>query len=661
MAEGPSSPLVHTLVIQEADVALEEAEGCQPPPTAVRHHELNLYRACAREFHETGSVASSREGSEARHGAVRMAFILVVIVFCASLASGVTPLAILSVVLTQEIDSLATKLALQVTEEVVVQLMALTQPAPALCNTAHLQFQFGLLSSHLEGGLESPEDQALYTFLYANLGTVAGKGIPYFYVGTEYGADFTYELEDTGGFILFNRTSPFMLAAYPGGPVPPPGAFGIPDDMVWQSPGPGRINVTRGLLDSTTPYDPRARPWYVQAKAGGPDYKGWTAPYVFYDGVTLGLTAVRCLRNISGAFIGVVGSDITLGGLMSYLNSDAMRLSPNMRHTVIEASDLLIASSVPGIILMQSVNGSDVRLKASDPQQPNELREVVQALRASNGFADGRITTLGPWYVYATQLQDEYNMDWTYIMYAPTHDFLGHAMSTTAISIGVCVGVIVGTMLVALGAAWDLSSRLRLLAVDMRRATSLALDAIRTREDSSRVYEIQAISVEFCKLVNALRSFQKYLPQSQVDFLLSSNLEASLAALRQQITVMFLDLANFTTLVETLSEVAVLQFYGDIMTLLTHKVLKAEGTLDKYIGDAVMAFWNMPRRVAHHEQRAVEAALACRKPCQACTTDFFFLLRTALYGLPSRVGMSISGSGSTPVIARWATSGHWIG
>lgn len=42
--------------------------------------------------------------------------------------------------------------------------------------------------------------------------------IPYFYVGTEYGADFTYELEDTGGFILFNRTSPFMLAAYPGGP-----------------------------------------------------------------------------------------------------------------------------------------------------------------------------------------------------------------------------------------------------------------------------------------------------------------------------------------------------------------------------------------------------------------------------------------------------------
>eukprot|EP00667_Euglena_gracilis_P001692 EG_transcript_1692 len=619
-----SSPVActHTVVIQAAEVCLEEddeeaeeADALKPSPTALRPHELNTYRACAREFHETGRVQSNREGRETRRGAVHMAFILVVIVFCASLATGVTPLALLSLGLTDVIDDLAVKLALRVTDLVVVELHALTQPALDMCNTVRLNFRCGLLSSHLEGGLEAPEVQGVFSLLYAKCEEVAGEGIAYVYVGTEYGAFLGYHLLDDGSLVLTNRSSPFMLATTPGGPVPPGGKFGLPDLEEWRCPGPGQINATGGPVETATPFDPRARPWYVQAKAGGADYRGWTAPYVFYDGVTIGMAAVRSLRNASGAFVGVVGTDITLDRLTMYLNSDAMRLSPNMRHTVMEKSGLLIASSVPGTILVHSANGSYTRVSVLDPQQPPELRGVVQALQNPNGSlanTQGKITTLGAWYVYAAPLQDDFNIDWLYVMYVPTNDFLGQATSTTTISIGICVGVIVGTMLLALVAAWDLSARLRLLAVDMRRATSLALDSIRTQEDGSRVYEIQAISIEFCKLVNALRSFQKYLPQAQVDFLLSSNLEANLAALRQEITVMFLDLANFSTLMEALSDVAVIQFYGDIMTLLTHKVLDAHGTLDKYIGDAVMAFWNMPRRVEHHEQRAVEAALACR-------------------------------------------------
>eukprot|EP00667_Euglena_gracilis_P004852 EG_transcript_4878 len=614
MAEETSFPLI--LVLDGAGSQEGDSEPClKPLPTNVRSHELNVYRACAREFHETGIVLSSRDGRAARRGTVHMAFLLVAIVFCSALATGVTPLALLSLGLTNDIDGLAVRLALQVTDRVVLQLTTLTQPAPLLCDILHLDFRFGLLSSHLEGGLESPQDQAVFTCLYANLGTVVGQGILNMYIGTEYGADLTYQLEADGSFTLYNRTSPFMLAAYPAGPVPPRGTFGILDYTGWRSPGPGRINATGGPVDVVPGYEPRIRPWYIQAKAGGRDYKGWTDPYLFFDGQTLGITAVRSLLNASGAFVGVAGSDITLGGITTYLNSNVMRLSPNMRHTVMERSGLLIASNVPGTVLARLVNGSYLRLSAVDPQQPPELREVVLMLQTSTGFAastQGTIHTYGPWYVFATPFQDEYNMDWVYVMYAPTNDFLGQARSTTTISIGICMGVIVGTMLLSLAAAWGLSARLRLLAVDMRRATSLALDDIRTREDGSRIREVQAICVEFGKLVNALRSFQKYLPQSQVDFLLSSNLEANPAAVPQQITIMFLDLANFTTLMEVLSDTAVLQFYGDIMTLLTHNVLQAQGTLDKYIGDAVMAFWNMPRRVDRHEQRAVDAALACR-------------------------------------------------
>eukprot|EP00668_Euglena_longa_P022328 GGOE01027797.1.p1 GENE.GGOE01027797.1~~GGOE01027797.1.p1 ORF type:complete len:799 (-),score=184.74 GGOE01027797.1:929-3301(-) len=586
----------------------DQSDDSEVVLSEVQQHDLNVYRACAQEFHELGTVKSSCHGFNQSRFSVHITLILAAIVFCASVATGVTPLTILSMRLSNEIDDLAMKLAGQVTDAVKGQLQQLTQPCRELCDEVHRMFQYGLLSPHLEGGLESGEVQALYTFLYQSLGTVVGENIPYLYIGTEYSAYFMYELQGEQ-FLLWNRTLPTLLAATPGGSiVDKSGVAGIEE---WASLGPGKINAVNGRVGKYFSYDPRTRPWYTMAKAGSSDSKGWAEPYIYLTGA-LGTTAFRALHNSTGHFFGAVGSDITLQGLVDYLNSDAMRQSPNMRHTVIESSGLIIGSSVPGAIVMhKSATGDNVRLSVLDAQQPEELRAVVQALQPAVD-TQGKLITLEGKYVFATPLRDEYNMSWTYIMYVPTNDFLGHAISTTNLCIGICVGVMMATTLVALFAAWDLSAHLRLLALDMQRATSLTLESIRTSENGSRVREIQAISIEFCKLVNALRSFQKYLPQAQVGFLLSSNLEANLAAIHQQITVMFLDVENFTGLVESLSDMAVIQFYGDIMTLLTRKVLASEGTLDKYIGDAIMAFWNMPRCVARHEQRAVEAALACR-------------------------------------------------
>jgi adenylate cyclase len=73
-----------------------------------------------------------------------------------------------------------------------------------------------------------------------------------------------------------------------------------------------------------------------------------------------------------------------------------------------------------------------------------------------------------------------------------------------------------------------------------------------------------------------------------------------------------MSLSDRLSTVENLSDSEMLRFYGDIMTILTQRITDEQGILDKYIGDAVMAFWNMPRAVADHETKAVRAALACR-------------------------------------------------
>jgi len=232
--------------------------------------------------------------------------------------------------------------------------------------------------------------------------------------------------------------------------------------------------------------------------------------------------------------------------------------------------------------------------------------------RGYNLTTNGSVLNLEGTYYYATVMQDSYNLQWLYIMYVPVNDFLGPADSATTVAIGLCVGFVALIMLMALFAVWRFGLQLRRLTEDMRRATALQLDDVRSSREGSFVSEIRDICVEFDKLITALKSLQKYLPQDQVGFLLSSNLEATIACMEQEITIFFLDIVNFTSTVESLSDSDMLRFYGDIMTILTQRITDEQGILDKYIGDAVMAFWNMPRAVADHETKAVKAALACR-------------------------------------------------
>jgi adenylate cyclase len=76
---------------------------------------------------------------------------------------------------------------------------------------------------------------------------------------------------------------------------------------------------------------------------------------------------------------------------------------------------------------------------------------------------------------------------------------------------------------------------------------------------------------------------------------------------------MFCDIRSFTTLSEGLSAVELTSFLNEYLTPMTEAVLLEMGTVDKYMGDAIMAFWNAPLDDSDHAAHAVRAALAMRK------------------------------------------------
>ncbi|HEY5801725.1 MAG TPA: adenylate/guanylate cyclase domain-containing protein [Burkholderiaceae bacterium] len=132
------------------------------------------------------------------------------------------------------------------------------------------------------------------------------------------------------------------------------------------------------------------------------------------------------------------------------------------------------------------------------------------------------------------------------------------------------------------------------------------------------------------------RMFSQYVPPAVVDRLIA---QPELLALRgdvRELTLMFTDLANFTAMSEQLSAertVDVLTEYFDSMTPIIHK---HGGTIDKFIGDAVMAFWGAPLDDARHAEHAVLAAIEMAQEMDALGQ------RLAARGLPlisMRIGL----------------------
>lgn len=116
-------------------------------------------------------------------------------------------------------------------------------------------------------------------------------------------------------------------------------------------------------------------------------------------------------------------------------------------------------------------------------------------------------------------------------------------------------------------------------------------------------------SVEQAK--TAMRAMRKYVPVDLVRELYQSNREPALGGRLEDLSILFTDVRGFTSLAETLEPDRLARLLGHYFSAMTAGVHDAHGTVDKYIGDAVMAIWNAPRPCADHPVAACRAALAC--------------------------------------------------
>lgn len=131
-------------------------------------------------------------------------------------------------------------------------------------------------------------------------------------------------------------------------------------------------------------------------------------------------------------------------------------------------------------------------------------------------------------------------------------------------------------------------------------------------------------------------AFAHYLAPEVIHSLTKTPDKLKLGGENKEITLFFSDIRSFTSISEHLSPSQLVDYLNRYLTPMANVVQQTQGTVDKYIGDALMAFWNAPVDVKEHPKRACQAALGMMNELQKLNVEF------EAEGLPSmKIGIGI--------------------
>jgi adenylate cyclase len=233
------------------------------------------------------------------------------------------------------------------------------------------------------------------------------------------------------------------------------------------------------------------------------------------------------------------------------------------------------------------------------------------------GMALGDIHGTMSWNYRATLDQGDYFITftplgfkgWLIATVIPASDFLAEVERNTR-RVAWMVGFL--TLVLAAGAVWfariAIARPLRRVTAELSHIENFELHRLQRRH--SFFAEIDRLSDALMRMASGLSSFQKYVPTELVRRLLKQGIEAKPGGAHQPVTVMFTDLAGFTALSERLGD-AVVPVLADYLSRMSPIIAEGRGTIDKFIGDAIMALWGAPERNEAHALDACRTALAC--------------------------------------------------
>jgi adenylate cyclase len=294
------------------------------------------------------------------------------------------------------------------------------------------------------------------------------------------------------------------------------------------------------------------------------------------------------------------------------------------------------------------VSVSDVLDPAKEEQVRAKVnKQIVFVGTSAAGLLDNRVTSLGeevPGVAIHAQAVEQIlaqdflrRPDWAGGLEIFVALFLGLLISVLLYSLGPQSSFLIGGALTAsiVAALWFAFTQAGLLLDPLYPAASglgvhLAVSGVLyIASDRERRFVRQA--------------FGQYLAPELLARLENSPESLKLGGEAREITIMFMDVRGFTPLSQRLSPPQLIEFLNGLFSPLTEAIQEEQGTIDKYIGDSIMAFWNAPLDIPGHPARACRAGLKMLEAARTLvSTDAFGFRARGLSDLEVKIGIGIN-------------------
>jgi adenylate cyclase len=287
-----------------------------------------------------------------------------------------------------------------------------------------------------------------------------------------------------------------------------------------------------------------------------------------------------------------------------------------------------LAVGKTGAAFILSRDGTTVAAPDADADEVNMQRSdqpllpVAQGALKQAGSMDDvdkktgrRLRFVAAGNAYAVNLTPLAFPGWTLATVIPEAEFLGPIETTIRrLLIGLAILILAAGLFSAWLARRVIARPLITVVDELRHVERFELD--RVRRHPSRLAEIENLSSAIADMAGGLAAFRKYIPADLVKMLVREGIEPRPGGSTRNLTVLFADIAGFTGLSERLGD-RVIPLLSGYLDTMSREVSAHGGTIDKFIGDAVMAFWGAPAANAQHAFDACRAALACQAALRA--------------------------------------------
>ena len=362
---------------------------------------------------------------------------------------------------------------------------------------------------------------------------------------------------------------------------------------------------TEKNLNNPVVYDPRLRPWYQTAvKAGKPV---WTDIYQFIGSKgteQLGMSFVAPYLDNKNELQGVLGADFSLTRISDFLRS--VKVGKTGKIFIVDKAGLLVGGSFP----YPSFDKNKQRLKALDIQEPL-IAATAQFLNSNFGQFNNinRSEELHfdfegeQQLVHVAPFNNPFGLPWLTVVVVPEADFMEQININTRTTLMLSFMAVL--MAIAIGfftSKWIVQPILRLNNAAKKLSggdwdQTQSLPVARSDELGELARSFDSMSKQLKQSFETLEelntAYSRFVPHQFLQFLQKKSIvDVRLGdQVQKEMSILFSDIRSFTTLSESMTPEDNFRFINAYLSRMEPEIIRNDGFIDKYIGDAIMALF----------------------------------------------------------------------